>query len=53
MKKASLMFGVIVAAIAASSCCILPLVLGVASAGTLGLGAALEPYRPYLIVLSS
>ena len=44
--------GGVVAAVAASSCCILPLVLGAASAGTLGLGAALAPYRPYLIGLT-
>ncbi len=44
--------GGLVAAVAASSCCILPLVLGAASAGTLAIGAALTPYRPYLIGLT-
>lgn len=46
------LIGGVVAAIAASSCCILPLLLGAASAGSVGLGAALAPYRPYFIVLT-
>ncbi len=49
MKKIAVLVGVVLTALAASACCILPLVLGVASAGTLGLSAALTPYRPYLI----
>jgi copper chaperone CopZ len=44
--------GVVAAAIAASACCILPLLLGAAGAGTVGLGAALIPYRPYFIALT-
>jgi len=52
MKKATLLIGAVFAAIAASACCILPLVLGAASAGTVGLGAALAPYRPYLMGLT-
>ncbi len=52
MKKLSVLFGVVVAAIAASACCILPLILGAASAGSVGLSAALAPYRPYFIVLT-
>ncbi len=44
--------GGVVAAVAASSCCILPLGLGVASAGSLSLDAALAPCRPYLIALT-
>lgn len=31
-----------------SACCWVPLLLGSASAGALGLGAMLEPFRPYL-----
>lgn len=46
------LLGGLLAAVAASSCCILPLILGAASAGTLGLGAALAPYRPYLVGLT-
>ena len=52
MKKVIVVLGAVVAAVAASACCILPLILGVASAGTLGLSAALTPYRPYLIGLT-
>ncbi|HZP82033.1 MAG TPA: mercuric transporter MerT family protein [Chthonomonadaceae bacterium] len=52
MKKVSVLLGVVVAAIAASSCCILPLLLGAASVGTVGLSAALTPYRPYFIALT-
>ncbi len=52
MKKAAVILGAVVAAVAASACCILPLILGVASAGTLGLSAALTPYRPYLVSLT-
>ena len=52
MKKVSMLVGVVVAAIAASACCILPLLLGAASVGTVGLSAALTPYRPYFIILT-
>ena len=52
MKRVPLFFGAILAAVAASSCCILPLLLGAASVGTVGLGAVLAPYRPYLIGLT-
>lgn len=52
MKKVSVLLGVVAAAIAASACCILPLLLGAASVGSVGLGAALTPYRPYFIVLT-
>ena len=41
MQKFSLLVGAVIAAIAASACCILPLILGMASAGSIGLGAAL------------
>ena len=52
MKKVSLLVGAVFAAIAASACCILPAILGAASAGSVGLSAAFAPYRPYLIGLS-
>lgn len=52
LKNLGLLFGGVLAAVAASSCCILPLLLGAASAGTVGLGAALTPYRPYLTGLT-
>ena len=46
MQKFSLLVGAVIAAIAASACCILPLLLGAASVGAVGLSAALTPYRP-------
>ncbi len=49
MKQAATFISAALVAIAASACCVLPAVLGVASAGTLGLGAALAPFRPYLM----
>ena len=52
MKKLAVMIGAVFAAVAASACCILPAVLGVASAGSVGLGAAVAPYRPYLMILT-
>ena len=52
MKKLAVMIGAVFAGIAASACCILPAVLGVASAGSVGLGAAVAPYRPYLMILT-
>ena len=52
MRQFGLYLGTVVAAVAASACCILPALLGVAGAGTLGFGAALEPYRPYLLGLT-
>lgn len=52
MKQATTMIGAAFAAIAASACCILPAILGVASAGSLGFGATLAPYRPYFMGLT-
>ncbi|HXI15749.1 MAG TPA: mercuric transporter MerT family protein, partial [Chloroflexota bacterium] len=52
MKQVATLIGAIIAAVAASACCVLPVVLGVASAGTLGFGAALTPYRPLFIGLT-
>ncbi len=52
MKQTPTLIGAALAAVAASSCCILPALLGAASAGTLGFSAALAPYRPYFIGLT-
>ena len=52
MKNVSILLATIGAAVAASACCILPLVLGVAGAGSLGFGTLLTPYRPYLFALT-
>lgn len=52
MKQLMSLVGAIAAAVAASACCILPAILGVASAGTFGFSAALAPYRPYFMGLT-
>ena len=52
MKQVLALAGALGAALAASACCILPAVLGAGAVGTLGLGAALMPLRPYLLVLT-
>lgn len=45
--------GAIVAAIAASACCILPAILAIAGVSGIGLAAAIEPYRPILLVATA
>lgn len=52
MKQVLALVGATGAAVAASACCILPALLGVGAAGTLGLSAPLTPFRPYLIGLT-
>ncbi len=44
--------GALAAAIGASLCCILPILVAVAGVGSAALGARFEPFRPYLIVLT-
>ncbi|HLK55189.1 MAG TPA: mercuric transporter MerT family protein [Chthonomonadaceae bacterium] len=52
-KKSFLpLIGGLIAAIAASACCILPLLLGAVSAGTVGLSTVLVPSRPLFIALT-
>lgn len=41
--------GAIIAALAASACCILPAILAIVGISGVGLAAALEPYRPFLL----
>lgn len=48
VARASLV-GAIVAALAASACCILPAILAIVGASGVGLAAAIEPYRPILL----
>lgn len=43
------MLGAIIAAIAASACCLVPAVLAVVGLSGAGFGAALAPYRPYFL----
>ncbi|MCL4284697.1 MAG: heavy-metal-associated domain-containing protein [Fimbriimonadaceae bacterium] len=44
--------GTALAAIAASACCWIPALLGAGAAGSLGISAALAPWRPYLLALT-
>lgn len=44
--------GALVAAAGASACCVLPVVVAFAGVGSAAMGAAFEPYRPYLIALT-
>ena len=45
--------GAVVAAALASACCILPLVFGGLGVSALGLAAAFEPLRPYLVAAAA
>lgn len=53
MKDRSLFVGSLVAGLLASACCIGPLVLGVLGLSSLGLGAALAPFRPWFLGLTA
>ncbi|MEO7659079.1 MAG: mercuric transporter MerT family protein, partial [Pyrinomonadaceae bacterium] len=53
MKKENMFVGGgIVAAVAASLCCILPLIAVVFGLGAFGIASAFETLRPYLLVLA-
>ena len=51
-RNGFLNLGTILAAVAASMCCILPVVVAVLGVGSAALGAKLEPYRPWMMLLS-
>ena len=51
-KTGATLTGAIVAAVAASACCIGPLVLTILGIGGAASALALEPYRPYLLVIT-
>ncbi len=44
--------GAVAAAIGASLCCVLPVVVAFAGVGSAAFGAAFEPFRPYLTVVT-
>lgn len=46
LRSRSLALGAVIAGVATSSCCILPMLLALLGAGGAGLGSALAPYRP-------
>lgn len=52
MKTILTYLGVAVAALAASACCWIPALLGAGAAGSLGISAALAPWRPHLLALT-
>ncbi len=52
MRRMLIVAGALLTAGLSSACCWIPLLLGGAGAGALGLGATLEPFRPYLIGLT-
>ncbi len=51
-KEAITLAGALAAAFAASACCIGPLVLTLIGIGGAASALALEPYRPYLLILT-
>ena len=52
-KRPWLGIGTVLAALGASVCCILPVVVAVLGFGSAALGATLEPIRPYFIGLTA
>jgi len=52
-KNGLLGAGVVVAALAASLCCILPVVVAVLGVGSAALGARFEPFRPYFALATA
>ena len=52
MKNVLSIGGTVLAALGASACCWIPALLGAGAAGSLGIGAALAPYRPYFLVMT-
>lgn len=53
MKTLVTYLGTALAALAASACCWIPALLGAGAAGSLGVSAALAPWRPYLLALTA
>lgn len=53
MKTILTNLGVVAAALAASACCWIPALLGAGAAGSLGVSAALAPWRPHLLALTA
>ncbi|MCH7905779.1 MAG: cation transporter [Armatimonadetes bacterium] len=52
MKNILSIAGIALAGLGASACCWIPALLGAGAAGSLGIGAALTPYRPYFLILT-
>ena len=47
------LIGALTAVVAASACCVLPIVLAVIGVSGAGLGATFTPYRPYLLIATA
>lgn len=52
-KEAMTLVGALAAGLAASACCLGPLVLAIVGIGGAASALALAPYRPYLLVLTA
>ena len=52
-KEGLTLTGALVAGLAASACCLGPLVLAIVGIGGAASALVLEPYRPYLLVLTA
>src|SRR5712692_267122 len=52
-KEGLTLTGALVAGLAASACCLGPLVLTIVGIGGAASALAIEPYRPYLLVLTA
>ena len=53
IKERIVSIGSVVGAVLASACCLGPLILGAVGAGSLGVAAALAPYRPWFLALTA
>jgi len=53
IKQRSVWVGSVLGAILASACCLGPLILGAVGVGSLGAAAALAPYRPWFLALTT
>ena len=51
-KNVFTIIGAVLAAFGASLCCILPVMVAFAGVGSAALGAKLEPFRPYFLVVT-
>src|SRR5258706_14839307 len=52
MRRIALLIGSVIASVAASLCCIFPLVAAVTGFGTLAAAAQWESFRPYLLAVT-
>lgn len=53
LKERGVWVGSVAGAVLASACCLGPLILGTVGVGSLGVAAALAPYRPWFLALTT